>query len=42
MYTTFLDDLRKPLIPFEVLQEMKVDERKIPVSNPKILAHIEK
>lgn len=42
VYTTFLEDLRKPLIPFHILKEMRVDTREIPVSNHKILARIEK
>lgn len=42
VFTTFLDDLRKPLLPFNVLKEMTIDSREIPVTNPKILSKIDK
>lgn len=42
VYTTFLDDLRRPLVPFGVLKEMNSDFREIPVTNTKILAKTEK
>lgn len=42
VYTTFLDDLHKPLIEFKVLKDMQSDFRAIPVSTTKILAKIEK
>lgn len=40
VFTTFLDDLHKPLVPFKVLKDMQSDFRAIPVSNTKILAKI--
>lgn len=42
VYTTFLDDLRKPLTPFNVLKEMITDFREIPVTNTKVLTKIER
>lgn len=42
VFTSFLDDLHKPLIPFKVLKDMQSDFRAIPVSNTKILAKIGK
>ncbi|XP_031631660.1 protein zwilch [Contarinia nasturtii] len=41
VFTTFLDDLRKPMVPFNVLKEMITDFREIPVTNTKILTKID-
>ncbi|XP_055324770.1 protein zwilch [Sitodiplosis mosellana] len=41
VFTTFLDDLRRPLVPFGALKEMSTDFREIPVTNTKILTKTE-
>lgn len=41
-YPNFLEDLRKPRIPFDQLKEMDWDKRTIEMNNSKILQQIKK
>lgn len=41
VYSSFLDDIKKPAKRFHLLAEQKTDSREIVVMNPKILAKID-